>query len=71
MPIECEQLAKLPENLKECPVCFAGWGRPFKSFMRGQVQKNRRWFSIGPKRDYCAIICYYCKQIVGWDSHNV
>jgi hypothetical protein len=64
MPIEAVTLLNRPEPIKECPKCCA---RPFKSFMRGQVQRSR-WFGLRSK--YCAIICSECKKVVGYEDGN-
>src|SRR5438046_2851824 len=65
MPIECTLLEGQPVALDRCPKCST-W--PFTPFMRGQVQRSgRKWF-IGPRRDYCALICSDCKEIVGHES---
>lgn len=64
MPNEYTLLKNHPVPLQTCPKC----GETFKTFMRGQVMRNERWFWIGPRRDYCALICSACKEIVGWES---
>lgn len=64
MPIEYLQLKDKPQPFQHCPKCH----RPFIEFLRGMVQRSKRWLCFGPKRDYCAVICYNCKQIVGWES---
>lgn len=61
MPIEVEQLARMPYALERCKKC----GGPFPEFMRGQVQSWwRRWLRL----PYCAVICHHCKQITGWEK---
>jgi hypothetical protein len=65
MPIEYSQLRALREPLHRCPNCGA---EPFVSFLRGSVQRSKRWLWIGPKRDYCTVICEQCKEIVGYES---
>ncbi len=52
-------------QLQVCPSCG---GEPFVHFLRGQVQRSRRWLGIfGFKRPYLAVICSFCKQIVGYE----
>lgn len=66
MPIEYTLLKNAPELFDTCPKCKH---TPFKSFMRGQVQKNK--YIIWPfiKREkYCAIICNECNNIVGYED---
>lgn len=68
MPIECTLLDPKPSPLAACPSCDA---KPFAPFMRGQVQRlPRSLFSWPPlrRRDYCAVICSDCKDLVGWES---
>ena len=50
------------EKYQECPRCGS---KPFESFMRGLVQRNN-WF--GFRKQYCAVICSDCKQIVGYEG---
>lgn len=65
MPIEYTLLKDQPCKIKTCPNC----GKPFEPFLRGQVQRPRRWLGfLGPKRDYCALICAECMEIVGHES---
>lgn len=64
MPKEYERLRKLPTPFFNCPKCH----KEFEPFLRGLVQRAKRWFWIGPRRDYCALICRSCKQIVGWET---
>ena len=66
MPLEVLLLEGKPVPFGACPACGA---RPFKPFMRGQVQRRRTryWFG-GERRDYCALICSSCKEIVGHES---
>lgn len=62
MPVEFLQLLyKLPTHAF-CPKCQA---KPFKPFMRGQVQSI--WRKIF-KRPYCAVICQDCKDIIDWEQ---
>lgn len=69
MPIECVLLANEPVPIKQCPACHHA---PFEPFLRGEVQRSKyTWFGIWPfakKRDYCALICWQCKTIVGYES---
>ncbi len=62
MPIEMMILESRPEIFLMCPECGAS---PFRSFLRGAVQRRKRWFIVGPRRKYCSIICSECKEIVG------
>lgn len=69
MPIECELLATMPCNLKTCPKC----GAPFRPFLRGLVQRSLlSWAGFqailrGEYFPYCALICWECKEIVGYE----
>lgn len=65
MPVECDLLSSAPVPLARCPKCGA---TPFDPFMRGEVQRFRRSWWFGRKRDYCALICWQCKEIVGYES---
>ncbi len=62
MPIEVVELASKPQPLEACPECGA---KPFDAFMRGQVQSTWRYFLGLP---YCAVICFSCKDIVGYEK---
>ena len=64
MPEEARLLEGAQYARENCPKC----GARFPEFLRGLVQRSKRWFGIGPKRDYCAIICHECKVIIGWES---
>lgn len=64
MPKEYERLRNKPVPFENCPKCHKG----FEPFLRGLVQRTNRWFWIGPRRDYCALICRACKMIVGWET---
>lgn len=64
MPIECTLLEKAPYRFERCPKC----NEPFPEFMRGQVQRARRFLWILWKQPYCAVICHKCKRIIGWES---
>jgi len=57
-------LKNAPYAKEECPKCK----QVCPEFMRGQVQRSKRWFWIGPKRPYYAIICHNCKEIIGWEA---
>jgi hypothetical protein len=61
MPIEYVLLNDLPEPLPHCPAC----GAPFRSLMRGMVQN---WWRRLTRQPYCAVICFECKQIVGYEK---
>lgn len=65
MPIEYTLLKDQPCPIIVCPAC----DEPFRPFMRGVVQRSKRWlWGLGPRRDYCALICWECKEIVGYES---
>jgi predicted nucleic-acid-binding Zn-ribbon protein len=64
MPIESEILSKYPYVFEKCPKC----GASFPEFMRGQVQRNRRFLWILWNRPYCAVICHKCNEIIGWEE---
>lgn len=65
MPIEFSLLLRKPVKLTNCPRC----GEPFEPFLRGQVQRTKRsWFGLGRRRPYCALICWACKEIVGYED---
>jgi hypothetical protein len=66
MPIEYSILEKAPEPIYQCPACFHS---PFRSFMRGIVQRGKRSVLMPWRtRPYCSIICDYCKEIVGHEE---
>ena len=68
MPIEFTQLKNAPSPLDSCPKCGV---EPFEPFMRGQVQRAERTLFSWPPfkwRPYCALICYGCKDIVGYEA---
>jgi predicted nucleic-acid-binding Zn-ribbon protein len=68
MPKEYSMLKNAPEKFDRCPSCH---NEPFQSFMRGQVQKEKKWLFI-KEREYCAVICKNCKEIVGYeDPHEM
>jgi hypothetical protein len=70
MPIEAVLLANAPTPIEACPKCGA-W--PFVPFMRGQV--HRDMFSLwraamallGRGRPTSCLICWGCKEIVGYE----
>ena len=67
MPIEVVTLTNAPVPLSACPSCGAA---PFNPFLRGQVQRlPYTLFSWPPfkQRPYCALICWQCKEIVGYE----
>lgn len=64
MPIEALILSHAPYAKEKCQKC----GERFPEFMRGQVQRSKRFLGIGPRRRYCAVICHACKEIIGWES---
>lgn len=66
MPVEVLHLANAEIPIENCPRCHA----TFRPFLRGQVQRSPRpWWRLfwGPFRPYCALICWACKNIVGWE----
>jgi len=68
MPVETVLLAGRPAPLERCPNCGTA---PFDPFLRGQVQRGERpWWRPfwGPRRPHCALICWTCKVIVGWEG---
>ena len=64
MATAVERLRKMPTPFFNCPKCH----KEFEPFLRGLVKRGERWFWIGPRRDYCALICRSCKKIVGWET---
>jgi hypothetical protein len=64
MPIECRLLEGQPVPIRRCPFCGA---HPFVPFLRGMVQRPKRKWLFGPRRDYCALICSGCKEIVCYE----
>lgn len=67
MPIEYAQLKDKPPALLRCPKC----GDHNPTFLRGMVQRSKRFLWILWKRPYCAVICNKCKEIVGYESPEV
>ena len=68
MPIEVTLLLNQPYPITTCPKCGH---TPFESRMRGIVQRSKRSFNLFKgfqKRDYCALICNKCNDVVGWES---
>lgn len=67
MPIESDLLQHKPEPFDVCPHCEI---KPFRSFLRGQVQRMKHpWYwPFGPTRPYCAVICTNCHQVVGYEA---
>jgi hypothetical protein len=66
MPIEYILLQGAPVSVNKCPACGA---QPFEPFLRGMVQRGKKkYIFFGPKRDYCALICSSCKELVGYES---
>jgi hypothetical protein len=61
MPIEVALLEGRPSPIVTCPKCGAS---PFRPFLRGQVQSWLRQIFFRP---YCALICWTCKEIVGYE----
>jgi len=64
MPIEFKLLEKEPYAIEVCPNC----GQRAPEFMRGLVQRSKRFLWLLWKRPYCAVICRNCKEIIGWES---
>lgn len=69
MPIECALLDGTEPPIVVCPKCGA---TPFEPFLRGQVQRSpwtwrTLWLPIGEPRACCALICWACKAIVGYE----
>ena len=64
MPVEAHILEQYPYPYERCPQCDA----PFSVFLRGQVQRARRFLGVLWRRPYCAVICRACKEIVGWEE---
>jgi hypothetical protein len=75
MPWEADALKDVSYPKVRCPKCNT---YPLTPFMRGQVQRARKWQIIlewhGPlpwphiqPRPYCAIICSACKEIIGYE----
>lgn len=74
MPIEASLLRDAPSPLDCCPKCG---DEPLRPFMRGQVQRGlirtlwdafkNRHDPLVPKFRYCAVICWGCKEIVGYE----
>ncbi len=66
MPIECSLLDDAPVPVITCPDCGDS---PLRAFMRGQVQRLPfLWYAPWRKRPYCAVICWHCKGIVGYET---
>lgn len=64
MPMEAMWLQGAPLPFDRCPKC----GCLFEPFLRGQVQRLPvRWWWPFKLRDYCALICRSCKEIVGYE----
>ena len=67
MPKEVAQLQNAPVPLKSCPKCRAF---PFIPVLRGQIQRPKRKWFFGKPQPYCALICWRCKDIVGYEDPN-
>jgi len=61
MPIEAIALPTKPVVFLSCPAC----AKPFEPFLRGQVARFD-WFGLR-KRIWC-LICWRCKEIVGYED---
>ena len=64
MPLEVTLLKNYPYAFEVCPKC----GERFPEFMRGRVQRSKRYLFVLRKRPYCAVICHACKAIIGWEA---
>jgi hypothetical protein len=64
MPIEYRLFMNVPLSDIKCPRC----GVSSNGFMRGQVQRSKRFLWVLWRRPYCAVICHGCKEIIGWES---
>jgi len=64
MPSEYMLLKEEPFFKELCPNC----GARFPEFMRGMVQRPKRFLGVLWRQDYCAVICHECKNIIGWES---
>lgn len=64
MPIEYRLFMNVPLSDIKCPRC----GVSSNGFMRGQVQRSKRFLGFLWRRPYCAIICHVCKDIIGYES---
>lgn len=61
MPIEALISRGMAEPFEYCPRC----GKPFESFLRGQVARFD-WFGL--RKHIWAVICRACKDIVAHES---
>ena len=64
MPIEAIVSEVLPVPFDQCPKCR----RAFEPFLRGQVVRFDWW---GLRKRIWALICYDCKEIVGYESIEI
>jgi hypothetical protein len=70
MPIESFLLENAKSPIHVCPKCGT---EPFRPFMRGQVQRGYFTFAFlralwrKEHYPYCALICWECKEIVGYE----
>ena len=64
MPTEVELLRSYPYVFEICPKC----GERFPEFLRGQVQRSKRFLGFLWRQPYCAVICHGCKRIIGWEQ---
>ena len=64
MPVEYTLLKNAPSIATTCQKC----GSVSPAFMRGQVQRSKRFLWVLWRRPYCAVICGTCKEIVGWEK---
>jgi hypothetical protein len=64
MPTEVALLNNKSFAFERCPKC----GTCFPEFLRGQVQRSKRFLGFLWRRPYCAVICHACKQIIGWEA---
>ena len=64
MAKEFAMLKHAPYVFEICPAC----GARFPEFLRGEVQRSKRFLGFLWKRPYCAVICHVCKDIIGWEQ---
>lgn len=65
MPNELIEFMSLPESFDKCPKCGVD---PFTGYMRGLVKRRKRDWLGRKRRKVWAVICWSCKEIVGWED---
>ena len=65
MPIEYGLLKDVTPPYCQCPNCGVF---PFQPYMRGLVQRSKRFLWVLWRRPYCAVICEHCQTVVGYES---